>query len=100
MIAWLAPWVYLLVIGFLYFVLGSHNPSLRHWIIRLRNGWLSCAIVLAALGIASVLFWRVRWLPTVTWIVCIGASVGTVVQLRKVQKDSETREGFPLPPEE
>lgn len=100
MLAWLTPWVYLLVIGFLYFVLGSHNPSLRHWAVKQRNGWLSCAILLAALGIASALFWKARWLPIVTWIVCIAAVVGTVVHVRNSQRESEMRDGLPLPPEE
>lgn len=79
MLSWLAPWVYLAVIGVLYSAIGRRRPQARAWVRSFLNLWLAITLALTVLGIAGEVAYRWRWLALGAWFVTVVAIVITIV---------------------
>ncbi len=97
MYTWLMPWLYVGVVGFLYFVVGKSRQETQEWLKQHTNTWLAIALVFAVVGVAGVIFWRARWLHLLSWLAWLAVVIWTLVAARRgMVENRET--GFP--PEE
>jgi hypothetical protein len=102
MYAWLTPWIYVLVVGALYYWLGAQREQARLWLRENINMWLAQGLVLAVLGVAGVLFYRARWLHVLTWVAWAVAVVWTIHRCVTYTEEppAENPLGGELPPPE
>jgi len=101
MYAWLTPWIYVLVVGALYYLVGAQREQARLWLRQNINTWLAQGLVLAVLGVAGVLFYRARWLHGLTWVVWAVAVAWTIHRCvtYTVEPPAEDPLSGELPPE-
>jgi len=83
MYTWLAPWLYVGVVGICFLLGNSCRPAMVERIRALINVILSLALILVVMGILGVVFWKAKALHVATWVLFLAITGWTIWALTR-----------------